>query len=154
MAQAADHGLVATYRLQVFPELSLERVLEALDYLVELGVSHVYFSPYFSAHPGSTHGYDVIDFSRVHEGWGEAGHAHLCRELARRGLRQVIDMVPNHMGIRGRENIWWSDVLANGEASPYFGYFDIDLSLDPERKLVLAILPAPLETLVHGGRVL
>ncbi len=148
-----QRALVATYRLQVFPDLSLERALETLDYLVELGISHVYFSPYFSAHPGSTHGYDVTDFSRVHEGWGEAGHARLCQELERRGLQQVIDMVPNHMGVRGRENAWWGDVLANGEKSEFFGFFDIDLSLDPERKLVLAVLPAPLEALVSEGRV-
>jgi len=151
--EAARRTLVATYRLQVFPDLSLERALETLDYLAELGVSHVYFSPYFSAHPGSTHGYDVVDFSRIHEGWGEAGHARLCLELERRGLCQVIDIVPNHMGIRGRENVWWSDVLEKGEASAYFRHFDIDLSLDSDRKLVLAILPAPLDQLVHAGRV-
>ncbi len=148
-----QRALVATYRLQVFPDLSLERAIETLDYLVELGISHVYFSPYLSAYPGSTHGYDVTDFSRVHEGWGEAGHARLCQELERRGLQQVIDMVPNHMGVRGRENAWWGDVLKNGGNSEYFGFFDIDLSLDDDCKLVLAVLPAPLEALIAEGRV-
>ena len=148
-----QRGFIATYRLQVFPDLSLERAIATLDYLVELGISHVYFSPYFSAYPGSTHGYDVTDFSRVHEGWGEAGHARLCAELSSRGLHQIIDMVPNHMGVRGRENAWWNDVLLEGENSDFFDCFDIDLSLDPERKLVLAILPAPLPVLLREGRV-
>src|SRR5205823_1299228 len=44
----------------------------------------------------------------------------------RNGLGQVLDVVPNHMGIVGNENEWWNDVLENGLSSPFASYFDID----------------------------
>ena len=51
--------------------------------------------------------------------------------LREHGLGQILDIVPNHMGIVGNENAWWNDVLENGPASPYAGYFDIDWSASP-----------------------
>jgi hypothetical protein len=41
-------------------------------------------------------------------------------------MAQILDMVPNHVGVMGQENGWWLDVLENGRASPYASYFDID----------------------------
>ena len=98
-------------------------------------MSHLYCSPYLQAAPGSTHGYDVTDHAKLNaELGGEAGHQRLAAALAARGLRQVLDIVPNHMALDGRANAWWWDVLENGPSSPYARYFDIDWD-PPERKL-------------------
>src|SRR5688500_16647379 len=91
-----------------------------------MGISHMYCSPYLQAGPGSTHGYDVVDHQRVNaELGGEAGLIALQAELEQLGLGQVLDIVPNHMSAAA-ENAWWQDVQANGRASPYSRFFDID----------------------------
>ncbi len=103
-------------------------------YLKDLGVSHVYSSPYLQAAPGSMHGYDVVDHSRVNDELGGAeAHQRFCAKLRELGLGQVLDIVPNHMSIAGRGNAWWWDVLENGPSSIYASYFDIDWQGPEER---------------------
>ena len=142
----------ATYRLQMRPGFGFADAAQVADYLAELGVSHVYFSPYLQAAPGSEHGYDVVDHGRVNEELGGAeAHARMCEALAAHGLGQVIDVVPNHMSVSTRDNTWWWDVLENGPASRYAGYFDVDW--DPlEEKLKNKVLMPVLGD--HYGRVL
>src|SRR5690348_12695497 len=95
----------ATYRLQLGPRMDFRAARELVPYLRDLGVSHLYLSPSLQARSGSTHGYDVVDPTRVSEALGgEAG----LRELASAGLGIVLDIVPNHMGT-GDENRWWAD---------------------------------------------
>jgi (1->4)-alpha-D-glucan 1-alpha-D-glucosylmutase len=144
--------LVATYRVQMRPEFGFDAAAEVVAYLAELGVSHLYCSPYLQAAAGSTHGYDVTDPSRVNEELGgEGGHERLARALSVHGMAQVLDVVPNHMAIIGRANAWWWDVLENGPASRYARYFDVDWD-SPQARLrntvLLPILPD------HYGRVL
>jgi (1->4)-alpha-D-glucan 1-alpha-D-glucosylmutase len=142
----------STYRLQLRPDFGFDEAAAVADYLAALGVSHLYASPYLQATPGSTHGYDVVDPSRVNEELGgAAGHDRLCRALGRAGLGQVLDIVPNHMAIAGPENRWWDDVLRNGPASAYAAYFDVDWD-PPESKLRdLVLLPILAD---HYGREL
>jgi (1->4)-alpha-D-glucan 1-alpha-D-glucosylmutase len=100
---------------------------EIVGYLARLGVSHCYFSPYLKTRPGSEHGYDVTDHSKLNPELGsQADYDRLCESLASRDMGQVLDIVPNHVGIMGREGKWWLGVLENGQASPYADYFDID----------------------------
>src|SRR5690242_20964884 len=107
-AAAAGPQLRATYRVQVNKGFTLDQGAAIADYLAELGISHLYCSPYLQAAPGSPHGYDVVDPTRVSaELGGEEGHARLCQALARHGLGQVLDVVPNHMAIAGPANRWW-----------------------------------------------
>ena len=144
---------IASYRVQLLPHVRRESLAETFDYLSALGVSHAYLSPCFRAASGSTHGYDVVSFSAPLGMLGEDGDRVLGEALTSRGLAAIVDMVPNHMSTRPLENAWWRDVLERGEISPYFGYFDIDLSLDPARKIVLPILPEALERLILQGRI-
>jgi (1->4)-alpha-D-glucan 1-alpha-D-glucosylmutase len=120
-----------------------------VPYLKELGIGHLYCSPYFQAAPGSTHGYDVVDHSRANEELGEApGDERLCAAIERNGMRQLLDIVPNHMAITGRENPWWWDVLQNGPSSLFAAFFDVDWA-PPERRLhnmMLLPLPSPAAT--------
>src|SRR5579875_1666430 len=142
----------ATYRLQLHAEFGFDAAAGIADYLHELGISHVYSSPYLQAAPGSKHGYDVVDPHRVNEELGGApAHERFCLELGRNHLGQVLDIVPNHMAISGRRNRYWWDVLENGPASRYAFFFDIDWQSPQERlrnKLLVPILGD------HYGRVL
>lgn len=123
-----------------------------MPYLARLGVTHLYCSPYLQAAPGSRHGYDVVDHSRVNqELGGEAGHARLCAALQAHGMGQVLDVVPNHMAIAGRLNGWWWDVLKHGVESRYAAYFDVAWE-QHERKLRGPILVPVLAD--HYGREL
>lgn len=116
----------ATYRLQLGPDLSFDRVGDLLPYFRDLGISHLYLSPCLKAVSGSTHGYDVVDPSQVNpQLGGREGFERLCRASAESGMGLVLDMVPNHMAASGRQNPWWWEVLANGPDSCYAGYFDI-----------------------------
>ncbi|MBN2192316.1 MAG: malto-oligosyltrehalose synthase [Polyangiaceae bacterium] len=142
----------ATYRLQLRPGFGFDHAAALCDFLADLGVSHAYFSPYLQAAPGSTHGYDVIDYSRVNDELGGAeGHARLTAALRQHGLGQVIDVVPNHMAISSRHNRWWWDVLENGPASPYAPYFDVDWKTPNELQRNKVLLPILGD---HYGRVL
>jgi (1->4)-alpha-D-glucan 1-alpha-D-glucosylmutase len=143
---------LSTYRVQLRPEFGFEDAAAIAGYLADLGITHLYSSPYLQAARGSAHGYDVIDPTRVNEELGgEEGHARFCRTLGENGLGQVLDIVPNHMAITERRNVWWWDVLENGPASRYADYFDVDWD-PPQARLRNTILLPILGD--HYGRVL
>ncbi|NMG55167.1 malto-oligosyltrehalose synthase [Aromatoleum aromaticum] len=117
----------ATYRLQFHADFGFAAAEAVLPYLAELGISHVYAAPFLKARPGSRHGYDIIDHQAVNPEIGsEADFDRYCARLAELGLGQVLDVVPNHVGVLGADNEWWLDVLENGEASECADHFDID----------------------------
>ena len=97
--------LTSTYRLQLRPGFGFREARELVPYLADLGASHLYLSPIMEARPGSTHGYDVVDPTRVSE---QLGGEDAFRELAQAGLGVVLDVVPNHMSA-SPENRWWAD---------------------------------------------
>ena len=121
--------LRATYRLQLGPQMRFDDVRALVPYLRSLGVSHLYLSPSLQARSGSTHGYDVVDPTRVSDSLGGEGG---LRELAGAGLGIILDIVPNHMGT-GDENRWWADpderarvFDVDPETGHYRRFFDID----------------------------
>ncbi|MCV7100826.1 malto-oligosyltrehalose synthase [Mycobacterium palustre] len=139
--------VLSTYRLQLRGESSgfgftLADAEDLLDYLDDLGVTHLYLSPILTAAPGSTHGYDVTDPTTVSPELGGAdGLARLSAAARARGMGLVVDIVPNHVGIDSpQENPWWWDVLRHGRDSPYASFFDIDWDLDVDGRIVLPIL--------------
>lgn len=140
----------ATYRFQFHAEFPFARARELVDYLDALGISHVYASPITVAVPGSRHGYDVTDPTRVNpELGGETALRDLVAALRARGMGLIIDIVPNHMGIASDHNPWWTDVLRHGQASEYARFFDIDWSLP----ILLPILGSPLAEAVAEGAI-
>jgi (1->4)-alpha-D-glucan 1-alpha-D-glucosylmutase len=117
---------LATYRLQFTREFDFKDCLGILEYLRDLGVSHIYASPIFKARPGSTHGYDICDHNVINpELGGEEGFRRLREEARRLGIGWIQDIVPNHMAVSG-DNPLLVDVLENGPHSRYLPYFDID----------------------------
>ena len=116
---------VGSYRLQVHAGFTLEDAAGILPYLADLGVSHVYLSPCLQAMPGSMHGYDVTDPSRISEDLGgEESWAAFVGAARAHGLKILLDIVPNHMAA-SEHNPWWDDVLMHGPFSAYAQFFDI-----------------------------
>jgi (1->4)-alpha-D-glucan 1-alpha-D-glucosylmutase len=131
-----------TYRVQLNRDFDFAAVAAQAAYLSRLGVSHVYCSPITQAGRGSTHGYDVVDPTRISDDLGGVdGHRAMCDAFSAHGLAQLLDIVPNHMSIADRRNRWWWDVLADGRASPYAAFFDIDWDVDDVRLHHRVLLP-------------
>ncbi|MFI5527884.1 alpha-amylase family glycosyl hydrolase [Kitasatospora sp. NPDC051853] len=146
MTSAQPRPPTASYRLQLQPAFTLHDARRAVPYLAALGVSHLHLSPLLEAAPGSTHGYDTVDHTRISEQLGgEAALRALAAEAHRHDLRLIADVVPNHMALPVPEQLnqpLWQ-VLRDGPDSPYAAWFDIDWAAQtgpadaPERGRVL-----------------
>jgi (1->4)-alpha-D-glucan 1-alpha-D-glucosylmutase len=129
-----DHGSLpvslvptSTYRLQFHKQFTFRHAIELVDYLWRLGISHVYASPILTARPGSTHGYDIVNHNEINPELGSPEDFEaLVQALHTRGMGLILDIVPNHMGVGGKDNAWWLDTLEWGERSPHARFFDID----------------------------
>ena len=143
-AQKRSIRPLSTYRLQFNANFGFEHARRLIGYLHALGISHVYASPILKARAGSNHGYDITDHNQLNPEVGSyEDFQALVRELKDYGMGQVLDIVPNHMGIGFGANPWWQDVLANGRASEFAEFFDLDWNpLKPELrdKLLIPIL--------------
>ena len=116
----------STYRLQLHSGFKFQDAAAIATYLADLGISHVYSSPYLQAATGSMHGYDVVDHQHVNEELGGAeAHEAFSLKLGACNLGQVLDIVPNHMSLARGNRFWW-DVLENGASSRFATWFDID----------------------------
>ena len=135
---------VCTYRLQFNRWFTFAQAREIVPYLHELGVSDVYASPYFQASSESMHGYDITDHNHLNAAIGSREeYDSFVAELGAHGMGQILDFVPNHMGVMQPGNKWWMDVLENGPSSMYAPFFDIDwhpLKADLQEKVLLPIL--------------
>jgi (1->4)-alpha-D-glucan 1-alpha-D-glucosylmutase len=125
--------LRATYRLQLTPEFGFEFAAELIPYLRDLGVSHLYLSPSMQARAGSTHGYDIVDPTRLSEALGgEAAFRALAAQAHGAGMGIVLDVVPNHMAVDDANRFWADPELRERffDVDPVSGrhrrFFDID----------------------------
>ena len=138
------HIPLSTYRLQFNASFTFQDASHILPYLSQLGITDCYASPYLKATPGSTHGYDVVDPTELNPEIGtEADFQAFIQALHQHGMGQILDVVPNHMGIAASTNLWWQDVLENGPSSHYATFFDIDwtpVKPELENKVLLPIL--------------
>ncbi len=135
---------VSTYRLQFNRQFTFQQAREIVPYLHELGITDCYASPYFQARAESLHGYDITDHNKLNDAIGSReDYDAWVAELHAHKMGQILDFVPNHMGIGESRNQWWMDVLENGPSAKYAPYFDIDWEpLKPELhgKVLLPIL--------------
>jgi len=147
---------VSTYRLQMNGSFTFDDAVAIADYLKDLGISHVYCSPYLQAAPGSMHGYDVVDQQKVNEELGgAAAHQRFCDKLAELELGQVLDIVPNHMAITPENRYWW-DVLENGPSSRYAIWFDIDwqsAEVRLQNKVLIPVLGDQYGKVLASGQI-
>src|ERR1700756_854750 len=147
----------ATYRLQFHKGFGFADAAALAPYLACLGISHVYASPYLKARPGSTHGYDIVDHGQLNPELGdETAFRAMVAAFRDNGLGQVLDFVPNHMGVGGADNPWWLDVLEWGPESPHAASFDIAWDLLPYRKsggVLLPVLGQPYNAVLTSGEI-
>jgi (1->4)-alpha-D-glucan 1-alpha-D-glucosylmutase len=145
----------STYRLQLGPDLSFDDARGRLGYYRSLGVTDLYLSPILQAAPGSTHGYDVVDHTRVSEVMGgRAAFARLAEAAHAEGMGIVVDVVPNHMAVPTpayHNRALWS-VLAEGIESPYSSWFDVDWSASSARVL-MPILGSRIGDVLGAGEL-
>ena len=133
---------IATYRLQLSADFDFEQAAEIVPYLKALGITHLYASPFMQARKGSTHGYDIVDHTKLNpELGGDAGFERLNQALRQHDLGLILDFVPNHVAVHFADNPWWLDVLEWGPASPHAVSFDIDWELLPYRARGGVLLP-------------
>lgn len=148
---------IATYRLQLTATFNFERAAEVVPYLKALGVTHLYASPFMKARQGSTHGYDVVDHTKLNpELGGEAGFARLSAALQQHDLGLILDFVPNHVGVHFADNPWWLDVLEWGPVSPHAPSFDIDweqLAYRARGGVLLPILGSSYGEALESGEI-
>jgi (1->4)-alpha-D-glucan 1-alpha-D-glucosylmutase len=144
----------STYRLQLHAGFTADDAAAVVPYLARLGVGHVFCSPVLQAAPGSMHGYDVVDHSRISE---EIGGEEALRRLAdaahAHGMGLIVDVVPNHMAIPTpiwHNRVLWS-VLRDGPQSPYADWFDVELS--GERSLLVPVLGRPVGAVIADGEI-
>jgi len=146
----------ATLRLQFHKGFTFADATRLVPYFSALGISHVYASPILTARPGSLHGYDVIDPTRVNPELGaEDGLRDMAAALRSAGLGLIVDIVPNHMAV-GAGNTWWWDVVQNGRTSRYAHFFDIDWEPDdPELhgKLLAPVLGRSCDEALAAGEI-
>ncbi len=145
--------LIATYRLQLRSDFTFAHAAAAIPYLRRLGISHVYLSPIWQSVPGSQHGYDVTDHSKINEDLGGlAGLYDLARVARDHDMELILDIVPNHVGIASHP--WWRDVLRYGASSRFAPYFDIDWEGQPQLTtgvLVYPVLGQPFGRALEAG---
>jgi len=146
-----------TYRLQLNRWFTFSQAREIVPYLHALGVSDVYASPYFQASPDTLHGYDITDHNKLNAAIGSrADFDAWISELHAHSMGQVLDFVPNHVGIADSRNQWWVDVLENGRSSRYAPYFDMDWEprkFDLRDKVLLPILSDQYGRVLERGKL-
>lgn len=134
---------VSTCRLQFSGRFRFSDARDIVRYLHDLGITDIYASPYLKARKGSLHGYDIVDPNTLNPEVGtEEEYNEMINELKKYDMGQILDIVPNHIGI-GSENAWWMDVLENGPSSVYANFFDIDwepVKKELKDKILLPIL--------------
>jgi (1->4)-alpha-D-glucan 1-alpha-D-glucosylmutase len=135
---------LATYRLQFNSRFTFGDAQSIVAYLHALGVTDCYASSYLRAVPGSPHGYDVADPTRLNPEIGsDDAYWAWIDALRAEGMGHVLDLVPNHMGIAKSANPWWLDVLENGPSSRFARIFDIEwhpVKAELADKLLIPIL--------------
>ncbi len=148
---------VSSYRVQLNPDFTLSDAAELIPYLAALGATECYTSPVLAARPGSRHGYDICDHSRLNaELGGDAGFAALASAARAHDLGIVLDFVPNHMSTHPMANAWWRSVLESGPSSPFASFFDIDWDpVKPELKgkILLPVLGDQYGATLDAGQL-
>jgi alpha-glucosidase len=92
----------------------LEGIRQRLDHLADLGVDALWLNPCYPS-PQMDHGYDVADYFAIDPDYGDlATFDRLVADAAERGIRILMDVVPNHCSDQHR---WFLDAVAGGPGS-------------------------------------
>ncbi len=159
MTNAAHHPRIpgSTYRLQLHGRFTFEHARQIADYLHDLGITDVYTSPILAAAAGSTHGYDVIDHSKLNPELKPEHFDAWIDELRSLGMGYLLDVVPNHVGVDTNDNPWWNDLLENGPDGAHGRSFDVDWEgghrASMRNKILLPVLGQPYGDALAAGEI-
>jgi glycosidase len=111
-----------------FGDPGFPAVMDRLDYLKDLGVNALWFSP-ITVSPAGDFGYAVVDYFDVNPDFGTLDEfKKLVQEAHARDIRVLMDFVPNHSS---DEHPYFQDAKARGKASPYYDFYARDESGAP-----------------------
>ncbi len=148
----------ASYRLQFHGGFGFQDATAILPYLRDLGVTDIYASPYLKARPGSTHGYDIVAHDSLNPEVGSAEeYESFTLRLSELNMGQILDIVPNHMCVESKENLWWQDLLENGPSSIYSRTFDIawnPVKKELKDKVLIPVLGDQYGNILENGELL
>ena len=143
--------LGSTYRVQL-NGFGLRATEGLVEYLHDLGIETLYLSPIATATSSSSHGYDVVDPTRLDPSLGTPEDLEsLLRAVDSHGMRVLLDIVPDHMAA-SPQNHWWTDVLRQGQGSEFARFFDIDWEASRGRVL-LPVLDRPFGEVLESGEL-
>ncbi|MBP6994956.1 MAG: malto-oligosyltrehalose synthase [Phycicoccus sp.] len=146
---------VSTYRLQLHAGFTLTDAAQRAGYFADLGVTHLYLSPILQSVPGSGHGYDVLDHTRIDADRGGREGLDLLVSAAREhGLGLIVDVVPNHMAVPAalHQNAPLWSLLREGRESPWAAWFDVDWVQEDDR-ILMPLLGSPLNQALSAGEI-
>ncbi len=156
-AQTPARIPVSTYRLQFNSRFTFEDARKVVPYLSTLGITECYGSSLLAARPGSLHGYDLCDHTRLNPDLGLPEEFDALADALRgHDMGLLFDFVPNHMAVDPSANLWWRNVLENGPSSPFARFFDIDWDpVKPELKgkVLLPILADQYGVALESGQL-
>jgi len=146
---------VSTYRLQIHSGFTYRDAARQVPYLAALGVTHAYLSPILQSAPGSAHGYDVLDHTRINrDAGGYLAFEELVEACREYGLGIIVDVVPNHMTVPRPTHLnapLWS-LLREGRDSPFASWFDVDWDVEDDR-ILMPVLGGTVEAAIESGDI-
>ena len=107
----------------------LQGIIDKLDYLNDgipqttddLGITAIYLNPVFESR--TNHKYSTEDYENVDDNFGtNETLSTLITEAHKRGIKIILDGVFNHTGVA---HPFFNDVVTNGQASPYYHFYEI-----------------------------
>src|SRR5205823_4110463 len=106
---------------RLFGSKGLQHVTERLDYLKDLGINTLWFSP-LNKSPEGDYGYAVVDYFTIDPRHGTSDDfRQLVKEAHSREMRVLMDFVPNHSSA---DHPYFLDTLKFGKDSPYWNFYD------------------------------
>ena len=159
--QPADPRLAlpeSTYRLQFHAGFTFRDAADIVPYLADLGITHCYASPYLKARPGSTHGYDIVDHSVLNPEIGSnEDYEAFVAALHEHGLGQILDIVPNHMGVGTTRTPGGTTCWKTVRRRALRAFFDIAWRASPrpelQDKVLLPVLGEPYGDVLEAGQL-
>ncbi len=138
----------SVYRLQLNEKFPIKKAIAFIPYLHQLGIEGVYLSPIFAFSDSS---YAITDPNRLDPRIGtEKDFELLCKDLQKYNMKQILDIVPNHMSLKN--NPWFFDLLKKGKCSKYASFFDIRWN-EGRGKVLLPILKETYNKILEAGEI-
>ena len=110
----------------------IEGIVSKLDYLVDLGITAIWFSPLYKS-PDYDYGYDIADYRDIDPKFGTIDDFKRMLKLChQKGIKVIMDMAINHTSI---EHKWFKEAIKDTN-SPYRDYYIIREGKKNDKKLL------------------